>query len=320
MSANISAQSPVIFDVNGYGDRLMSLPTIRALSQKFGSNLSLICASGDRELFYTGIPFENVYETEFITRDGERQFDAVNLAQQLDNCDLLISLNPWHSSSMDCLLTLLSQTSSIGFYPTFTHILPIDEPEHYINRAFRVAKCIDPNLDLAHFNTAPIFPSHKLSRAEAMRQTIPHDNRVLAIHTETLSQKMWSISGWTTVLNAFLDRYPEYIIFILDREYQGVYLPSYRDRVIHFSGLSLSFIFALIGTVDLFLGIDSCLLHAADLYRIPSVGLFAATDPRQFGFRFTQHHHITTDGNMADLDPEVVLAALMDLAEKLADL
>jgi ADP-heptose:LPS heptosyltransferase len=34
------------------------------------------------------------------------------------------------------------------------------------------------------------------------------------------------------------------------------------------------------------------MLHLADLYQVPGVGLFGPTDPSEFGFRFARHLHV----------------------------
>jgi ADP-heptose:LPS heptosyltransferase len=44
-----------------------------------------------------------------------------------------------------------------------------------------------------------------------------------------------------------------------------------------------------VATCDAFVGIDSYFLHVADFARRPSVGIFVATSPAQWGFRFSPH-------------------------------
>ena len=67
---------------------------------------------------------------------------------------------------------------------------------------------------------------------------------------------------------------------------------------------------------DLFLGIDSCFLHAADLFRIAGIGLFGPTDPFRFGFRLSPR--VLTfwgKGCMEAIRPAAVLDALLEIAE-----
>jgi len=55
------------------------------------------------------------------------------------------------------------------------------------------------------------------------------------------------------------------------------------------------------------------MLHAADLYRVPGVGLFGPTDPREFGFRFNTSVHLTGGPFMEDIPVESVADALDSL-------
>jgi ADP-heptose:LPS heptosyltransferase len=55
------------------------------------------------------------------------------------------------------------------------------------------------------------------------------------------------------------------------------------------------------------------MLHAADLHRIPSVGIFGPTDPQKWGVRFASHEHIVCE-NLDDLNEEIVLHSLLNLA------
>jgi ADP-heptose:LPS heptosyltransferase len=88
-----------------------------------------------------------------------------------------------------------------------------------------------------------------------------------------------------------------------------------RDRVIPCLGLPLDLTMGLVANADLFVGIDSCMLHAADLARVPGVGLFGLTRSAAWGFRFGPHRHLDR-GTMMDITVEEVLDAMEDLAEE----
>jgi ADP-heptose:LPS heptosyltransferase len=71
-------------------------------------------------------------------------------------------------------------------------------------------------------------------------------------------------------------------------------------------------------SADAFLGVDSCMLHAADLFRVPSVGLFGPTRPSEFGLRFARHRIADGRGSMAALTPDVAAASLDELLAEVA--
>jgi hypothetical protein len=54
------------------------------------------------------------------------------------------------------------------------------------------------------------------------------------------------------------------------------------------------------------------MLHAADLARVPGVGLFGPTRAATWGFRFASHRHVEMS-TMAEITAAEVLAALEDL-------
>ncbi|WP_025736064.1 glycosyltransferase family 9 protein [Mycobacterium genavense] len=72
---------------------------------------------------------------------------------------------------------------------------------------------------------------------------------------------------------------------------------------------------SMVANADLFLGIDSCMLHAADLARVPGVGLFGPTRSATWGFRFGPHRHID-QRKMADISVDAVLDALEAIADE----
>jgi hypothetical protein len=53
------------------------------------------------------------------------------------------------------------------------------------------------------------------------------------------------------------------------------------------------------------------MLHAADLFRVPGVGIFGPTDPQKWGFRFSTHKHITSDSIMSITSEEVIDALML---------
>ncbi len=65
------------------------------------------------------------------------------------------------------------------------------------------------------------------------------------------------------------------------------------------------------------MGIDSCMLHAADLARVPGVGLYSPTQPAIWGFRFAPHRHVY-GGTMADISVDDVFSAMESLVGELA--
>jgi ADP-heptose:LPS heptosyltransferase len=309
---------PVVFHYNGYGDRLMALPAIRALVDIFPARLQLICEIDDGDLFYRDINFDQIIEVQF-SWSGERNFDAIAVADQLGDCDLFISLNPWESTSLDLLLTLLPKIPTVGFGGNFQTPLTYSDGEHYVDLVSHAVNQIIPNYYPENFAIPPARSVMETKLARQLRQGLPPANRIVAVQTHTLMSKRWSSGRFAAVLGQFLDSYLDYTAIVLDPHVTELQQLIKHDRVLFYPDRSLAEIFALVGSADLFLGVDSCLLHAADLYGIPGVGIFGATNPEEFGFRFAPHYHISAD-SMTEIATESVLAALLQLAQDLAEL
>ena len=278
---------------NGIGDHLVTLPAVRALSRLLRGRLRLVTFPRAAELYYRHIPFADVIATSFKDIPGEgRSFDAPVVAQRIAPCPLLMSLNPWHSRSMDELLRLARPETSIGFDEAFQASLPLDFDRHSADMTFEVVRALDASLRIDDFARPPHLAPAARRRARDLKSCLPRDARLLVVHADTRPWKEWRPEYFRAALHGFLDRHPDFIAFVLGKDDRGLDRGPNASRVVPSLGLHLDTCMALVEEADLFLGIDSCLLHAADLFRTPGVGLFGATKAREWGFRFGPHVHI----------------------------
>jgi Glycosyltransferase family 9 (heptosyltransferase) len=305
---------PAAFLHNGNGDKLLALPALRALCDVFPGRLRLLCAPGDR-LRYAELDLHGVCEVPFTWSGGPDptwRFDAARVAQALDGADLLLSLNTWYSDDVVELLARLPGAQSVGLSRPFAVRLSTPPSLHIVDRMFQLARWVEPSLDVGRYSYPPTFGAEAAEAALRIRESLPPPRRVLAVHVTTGAAKMWPLESWRRLLASFLDRHPDYVAFVLDRTSPGLDMSS--DRVVPVVGLPLPTAFALVGTCDLFVGIDSCMLHASDLYRVPGVGLFGPTMPGKWGYRFAPHRHLSSPtGRLDGIAVPSVLEALETL-------
>jgi len=337
MRSLLSASRPVAIFGNGLGDHLLVLPALRALADLFDGRLGLVCMAGAPGIFFSDLRLRSVSETVMQSVDGGKRFDADTVAREVGTCDLLLSLNPWHSSSMDRLLDLLAPPRSIGLHPSFETPVRLDFERHSAELAFEVPRRVNPTLLMEPFAGPPRFRAAAERVARELRALVPPPMRVLTVHADTglwsadgahvayadiapsllRGNKMWPADRFVELLDTFLERHSDFVAFVVG----GVDLQLDQGRsgshVIQCCGLPLDVSFALVGSSDLFVGIDSCMLHAADLYRVPGVGLFGPTSPGEFGFHFSAHRHVAGGPFMEDLAVAPVLDALDVLASTL---
>jgi ADP-heptose:LPS heptosyltransferase len=315
----LDARRPVAFFYNGFGDHLLTLPAIRALAALFPNRLRLVCVPSAATSFFATVAVQSFVETEIWRINGVRHFSADVLATRIGRCDLFISLAPWHVDAIDLLLSLIGPTHSIGFSPAFDDVLLNDARRHSADVAFGVPRWLEENLRIEEFSAPPPLPTEATLAAMSIRDSLPARARVLVIHADTGCDKMWGIQKWRMFLDFVLNRYETFVIFVVGLSTAIVDEGWPKDRVFGFHGYSLPASFALISVADLFVGIDSCMLHAADLFRVPGVGLFGPTRAEKWGFRFGAGRHVQGDGTMESITVEQVICAFGKLVNDLEE-
>jgi ADP-heptose:LPS heptosyltransferase len=306
-----SIQNPVAFHLNGIGDRLMALPALRALAAMYPGKLTLIGAHGDSSLFfYEELPLRAILELGFTQQGGERTVSAESLRKAIGECDLLVNFNSWQSSDVGAVLKGLVVAETIGFGRAYKHRQPLSEHRHKCDQLFELVQVLNSALRFEDFAQAPRIPKDVDEATSAFRASLPEGARVLTVHTETAAFKQWPVERFQQLLGTFLQRHPDWIVVLVDYKVQEA-LKSVSERVLDLSGAPLALALSMVGASNAFLGIDSCMLHAADFFRVPSVGLFGPTPAQHWGFRLTHSHRVVTGpGNMAGLEGATVLEAL----------
>jgi ADP-heptose:LPS heptosyltransferase len=308
----LKAENPVAFFVNGIGDHLLSLPAIRALAALYPQRLSLVCQRRRAGVFFRGLPFRQIL-VEDVWGDDDWQTEVAEAAR---GCDLFLSLVPWQSDSLTSLRRRLAPEVSVGFFPDYDVALPLDYSKHSSDLAFSLPRYLDPSLRLEDFAAPPNFPPEAERRAERIRGLIPLGTRVLVVHADTAEAKMWPAERFVAVLDAFLERRPDFVTLVVGRRRLPLDAGRFNGRVVLCYGLPLGVSLCLTAKADVFLGVDSCFLHAADFCGVPGVGLFGSTNSNEFGYRLTSHRHVCGGGDMKMIGEADVLAALDSLLDE----
>lgn len=311
----LDSRHPVAIFANGFGDCLMALPALRAAASLFRGRLTLVCPPGVARLFFSELPLASVCGCQMRQVPQGRAFDAEELSRRLKGCDLLLSFNSsWHSPDVDRLLALLSTENSVGFFPGFRVVLPREADVHSADLVFRVPRLLAPSLRLEEFAAPPVFPAEAHQLARQMRALVPAGARVLVLHADTTPEKMWPAARFVALLDEFLGDHPEFVVFVVGSGRLPLDAGRHGRRVFMCNELPLAVSLALVGEADLFLGVDSCMLHAADLFRVPGVGLFGPTRCEEWGFRFGPHRHVCGHGGRTRrIEVDAVLDAMESL-------
>lgn len=308
---------PVVFFANGIGDHIIALPAIRALSNIFYGRLSLIAIREAYTEIFSDIVFESVWfieslgltDIQLTQKIALASFNYEALAEQASDCDLFISLCQWTSPDLEYLVEKISPAFSVGFFPTFNHQFS-DLSTNCFDRIFDITHLFQPKIKIEDFSEPPSLEQNFLKLVNDLKNsTFTH--KILIVHTDTKRRKMWSSDNFLKTIDDFLSLSNDYIVIVVGIFHDlSLESASHKDRIFDVCGIPLNLSFALLSVADLFLGVDSCILHAADLFRVPGVGIFGPTDPQKWGFRFAPHKHVTSD-SIASITSEQVLDSLM---------
>jgi len=320
------AERPAVFFANGHGDHILVLPTIRALAHYFPSKLRIVGADGMVQRYFHCVPYKSahVMRNMELQRDSATSpahgwiFDYRAVAEDLGSCDLFLSLIPWRSESTDSLLRLLSPANSIGFFNNFHTQVPLDYTKHSVDMAFDVALNVDPSLSPLQFS-APLPIPHRFRQFADRFRRATSDFKILAVHADTKPEKMWCLRKLMRTLTLFLDSHPRYVAVVIGLKTSMESNEREHDRILCLRGIPIDHTLAVLQNADLFLGVDSCFLHAADLARVPGIGLFGPTSSAEFGFRFSKHCHVDAPGgSMTNIEEDRVMHALSSMADPLS--
>ena len=309
----LKAEAPVIFFINGIGDNILNLPALRALGALFADRLSLICSGSDSLFMFDDLPLKRAIKIRVESSAYGREFDADAVAAETGNCDVFLSLAPWHSESLTRLVEKLRPQLSVGFISNYDIRMPLNFDQHTSELAFDVVRVFDARSRLQDFTAPPCYPNEARAEARKLRAQLNPGAKALAVHADTGQKKMWDGAKLLQTLDTFLGLHREFTVLLVGERPQSLDCGFYGDRVIPCYGLPLPVSMALVTEADFFLGIDSCMLHAADFAGVPSVGLFGPTSAAEFGFLVGPHIAIQAPDTMEEIEAPDVTDALESL-------
>lgn len=326
LSDVLQAHRPAVCFVTNIGDALLTLPTLRALGELFTAPITLICPQVVFDLCFrevsqlhvdtTGLPLTGPHPLPGVPL---RAIDHRTLAEQIGAVDVFIDTLAWNSLSSVVIRPLverLAPTTTIGFPTRHGYDFVVTKEEcHAADLTFRLARVFDASLRIENYAQPLVLPPSVSDRARSIRSALPEGSKVLAVHADTnWAEKRWSAEKFIDLLDRFLSRHRDFVAWIVGMGHEELNTGRECDRVFPYLGMPLDLAVGMVCRADLFLGIDSAMLHAADLGRVPGVGLFGPTRSATWGFRFGRHRHVDMP-TMADIEVEAVLEALEELVD-----
>ncbi|MBI2696645.1 DUF4254 domain-containing protein [Mycobacterium nebraskense] len=321
----LQAERPTVYFSTLIGDSVLTLPTLRALGELFDAPLTLLCPKIAYDLCFREVNSRLVDITgsppvgPSLGPPSNRGLDYDTLAAEIGPVDVFINAVPWDVPSNVFVRPLrqrLAPTTSIGFPTgdTYDVVIPRDVP-HSADLTFKLARLFDPSARIERYARPVPIPPAAQEQVRSIRAALPAGAKVLAVHADSSwVKKRWPVTRFVDLLDRFLSRHRDFVAWVVGMGDEDLNVGRERDRVFSYLGAPLDVAMGMVSDADLFVGVDSCMLHAADLARVPGVGLFSPTQPAVWGFRFAPHRHVY-GSTMADVTVDEVLDAMEGLVD-----
>jgi len=306
---------PAVFLMNKLGDQLLGLPAIRALCTVFPGGLQLLLGEGMLSFFYRDLPVGEPVRLWWTDVENDR-IDVVRAARSAKPCDLFLCV-PGHAESCAVeLARMMGASRTIGYSERFDDRVAIASRVHCFDRLFSLPQYFEPLLRFEQFcEPPPVSPAAESAAARFISLACASSDRILFVHPETLPDRTWPSERFSWVLKRFLAERPEYMVLV--SSLAPVDFQLEKGRLVQ-TDAHLELVLAMMKHADLYLGVDSCFLHAADLFRVPGVALFGPTPPAFWGFRLSPFSRDVAARCMEEIRPESVLEALLAVAGDVA--
>lgn len=316
----LQAHNPAVYFSAKIGDAVLTLPTLRALGDLFDAPITLICPKFAFSLCFREVCHRFIDTTGCFGADSPPFLGAVPavdseaLAAQIGPVDVLINTVSFSvpSDPIRAIRQHLAPVATIGFendYEDYEVVLA-RRAVHSADLMFELARVFDPSLRIDTYAQPVPIPPAVQAKAQSIRAAVPGGTKVLVVHADPdWAGKRWPVTRFIDLLDRFLSRHRDYVVWVVGMGQEELNVGRERNRVVPYLGLPLDLTMAMVASADAFLGVDSCMLHAADLAQVPGVGLFGPTRPNTWGFRFAPHRHLDRP-SMADITVEEGLDAL----------
>jgi hypothetical protein len=278
---------------------------MRALGRLFPRKLTLLSTHSAPDLFFNDAGLARIVEVDMdFTRANGSLFDVPAAAAAIGAADLFLKLIPGSGSEWSKLSQLLQ--------PRWTVAANSGPHRNEVDEMFSLPRLFEPSLRPEDFSHPFPLPTASIRFVKAIHARLGA-RRLLVIHGETKPHKQYPPSLFRTAVNQFLDAHPGYAAIEICR-HASIFGGRPPRNTVALPGLPLASAIALAVSAGILVCVDSLFLHAADLWRTPTVSLFGPTSPEVWGPRFNPMHRCARAASMPELDPSVISNHLTTLA------
>lgn len=271
----------------------MARPAMSAANQAVAGHKALVTQQGPHRFLFEDLGFDQIVEVPMHATSSGREFDVGEVTAKLPKCELFISGVSWNSGSLRKLRRSLRPAVAAGHFPEYDIVADASGDPNWTHRLFALARLCGASGQLVDHRAPPRFSIRTSQRLNDFLRRLPTQTRTLVLHLDTLPHKMWEAQHWLRLLEEVLARRPDLIVLVVGLR-EPPPMARFQDRVISMVGMRLEDSMYLVSKAHVFAGVDSCMLHVADICNIPAVGIFVGSSSAEFGPCFTRSRALST--------------------------
>lgn len=273
--------APGIFFANGIGDAILALPTFRALTSLFPDKLTLVAGDSTPAFLVERLAWKDIEWISVRTTLGGKRVDSQANPRPKS---LLLSVVPWSNETLTAMFGRMSVGILVSHFGEGDIQVNFSDQRHAFDSAFDFAAAVQPSLTIESYSE-PLQFSRKARHFVSELKKCAGASALVAVHFETHPKKMLASETERHILERLARDWPHVQFLLVAADADNAPRVN-QSNVFVLEAADLEIAMATVGAADAFIGYDSCMLHVADICRVPGIGLFTSTSSGEFGFRF----------------------------------
>jgi heptosyltransferase-2 len=276
------------------GDTIVAVPAMRALAARYPeAHIALLSNPATKELL-RGCPYAHEYLARPVATRRRVDLEMWRVLRR-KKYDMAVLFNRSLSSAVLAFMARIPQrvgfdTEHRGFL--LTRRVPYEPPKHEILHLLDVAEACDAPAQGTHMELWVTLEEREAIRERLNKEGIDLQQPILLLQpgSNDAYVKRWRTEGFTWVAQQLQKAYGFQVILLgasNEADVAEQVASSFKDGALNMVGrTSLREALALLAEVDLLVGNDTGMIHAAVALGTPTVAIFA---PHKFQ-RWAHHH------------------------------
>jgi len=281
----------LVFQTGGIGDVIRIFPIIESLKKGFPDVKVSVFTEFDKG-FFKAMGISNIIDEFYIFDPNFGYLKKISLIYKLHKKDFDLIISTSRGDGMiECSIMafLIGAPFRVGFFMDgagflYTHKLDFCKDVPIIEQNISLLKMLDLTDCKKNISIS--------CKTGVIKKFLPKkdDSFLIAIHPFVRNhekERAWPLSKFIELTRRLQHLYDPYIFILGSKreskkasEFDSVF--SSNRKIKNLVGkTTISEVMAILKSSDLFIGNDSGLLHIANLFKVPSIGIFGSTSPRQ---------------------------------------